>query len=484
MAAERLQKLIAATGLCSRRRAEDLLRAGRVCVNGERASLGDRADPSCDAIRIDGQPLAAAAAPLLLLLNKPLGVLCSCRDPRGRPTVLDLLPPELQQGQGLHPVGRLDAESRGALLLTNQGELTLRLTHPRYGHTKTYRVWVAGQPDPESNCGAGRRGCRWRRGPAQPVGVTLLRRRRDRSLLELEMGEGRNRQIRRTAALLGHPVLDLQRVAIGPLAWPTCRKGSGATSSTENGNPWPRDPPEPPRPAPARPSLPPLAAGGPSRRCHRLRRGAPHRSVAGGRSTLREARERRGLGLRQLAQQTRISTPVLEALERGWRDRLPESTYLRTMLPLIERHLELDPGSLQKLLPSERYRASGCAKQPAVAPLHARLHRCVHHLAGHPALRPAHPGVDLCPQPAAAAAGPRGLAGGGSPAQPPGTNRGQAATPGEQGHRAAAGHLPGAAAPATRPPGSGAAVVAPGQLAVALKGSIERPPGPGAARSS
>ncbi|MCH9713861.1 MAG: rRNA pseudouridine synthase [Cyanobacteria bacterium] len=217
MAAERLQKLIAATGLCSRRRAEDLLRAGRVRVNGQRASLGDRADPSRDAIAIDGQPLAAAAAPLLLLLNKPLGVLCSCGDPHGRPTVLDLLPAELQRGQGLHPVGRLDAESRGALLLTNQGELTLQLTHPRYGHTKTYRVWVAGQPDRESL----RRwasGVPLEEGPSQAVEITLLRRQRDRSLLELRMGEGRNRQIRRTAGLLGHPVLDLQRVAIGPLA--------------------------------------------------------------------------------------------------------------------------------------------------------------------------------------------------------------------------------------------------------------------------
>jgi pseudouridine synthase len=217
MAAERLQKLIAAAGLCSRRRAEELLRQGRVRVNGAIAGLGDRADPDQDAIAVDGRPLRAAAAPLLLLLNKPAGVVSSCHDPQGRPTVLDLLPPPLRLGQGLHPVGRLDADSRGALLLTNQGDLTLQLTHPRYGHRKTYRVWVTGQPDSEQLR-------RWAagvpldEGPSAPVGVSVLRRRPDRCLLELEMGEGRNRQIRRTAALLGHPVLDLQRVAIGPLA--------------------------------------------------------------------------------------------------------------------------------------------------------------------------------------------------------------------------------------------------------------------------
>ena len=217
MAAERLQKLIAAAGLCSRRGAEELLRQGRVRVNGHPAGLGDRADPERDAIAVDGRPLGGAAAPLLLLLNKPAGVVSSCRDPRGRPTVLDLLPPPLRRGQGLHPVGRLDADSRGALLLTNQGDLTLRLSHPRYGHHKTYRVWVEGQPGAEQL----RRwavGVPLEEGASAPVGVTVLQRRPERCLLELVMAEGRNRQIRRTAALLGHPVLDLQRVAIGPLA--------------------------------------------------------------------------------------------------------------------------------------------------------------------------------------------------------------------------------------------------------------------------
>jgi pseudouridine synthase len=216
MPAERLQKLIAAAGLCSRRSAETLLRQGRVCVNGRPAGLGDRADPAHDAITVDGRPLRPAAGPLLLLLNKPAGVLCSCSDPRGRTTVLDLLPRELSRGRGLHPVGRLDGDSRGALLLTNRGELTLRLTHPRYGHRKTYRVWVRGVPSP-ATLKRWSAGVPLEEGPSQPVVVRQLGQQADRCLLELVMGEGRNRQIRRTAALLGHPVLDLQRLAIGPV---------------------------------------------------------------------------------------------------------------------------------------------------------------------------------------------------------------------------------------------------------------------------
>lgn len=214
MTTERLQKLMAAAGYCSRRRGEHLLRQGRVRLNGVVAGLGDRADLQRDRIEIDGRPLQAVPASLTVLLNKPPGVLSTCHDPHGRPTVLDLLPPELRRGQGLHPVGRLDADSRGALLLSNDGDLTLRLTHPRYGHRRRYRVWVQGRPDRATLE-------RWRAGvplddrPSQPLQLQLLQHDGQHSLLELAMGEGRNRQIRRTASLLGHPVLDLQRIAIG-----------------------------------------------------------------------------------------------------------------------------------------------------------------------------------------------------------------------------------------------------------------------------
>jgi 23S rRNA pseudouridine2605 synthase/16S rRNA pseudouridine516 synthase len=160
---------------------------------------------------VDGVPLISVQEPRVFLLNKPVGVICSCRDPQGRATVLDCLPH--QERSGLHPVGRLDADSRGALLLTDQGELTLRLTHPRYNHAKTYRVLVRGIPSSQVLR-------RWREGLlldgllTRPARVSCLRSRGASSLLEVELKEGRNRQIRRVAELLGHPVIDLQRVAI------------------------------------------------------------------------------------------------------------------------------------------------------------------------------------------------------------------------------------------------------------------------------
>jgi 23S rRNA pseudouridine2605 synthase/16S rRNA pseudouridine516 synthase len=208
---QRLQKLMAAAGLCSRRRGEDWLQAGRVTVDGRVASLGDQADPNSQLIEVDGVPLISVQEPRVFLLNKPVGVICSCRDPQGRATVLDCLPH--QERSGLHPVGRLDADSRGALLLTDQGELTLRLTHPRYNHAKTYRVLVRGIPSSQALR-------RWREGLlldgrlTRPARVHCLRSRGASSLLEVELKEGRNRQIRRVAELLGHPVIDLQRVAI------------------------------------------------------------------------------------------------------------------------------------------------------------------------------------------------------------------------------------------------------------------------------
>lgn len=237
MAAERLQKLLSAAGVCSRRRAEALLAEGRVAVNGRVACLGDRADPLRDRLSLDGRPLDCRPAPLVLLLNKPRGVVCSCGDPEGRPTVLDLLPRELSRGQGLHPVGRLDVASRGALLLTNLGALTLRLTHPRYGHRKTYRVRVRGRVSSAALQ-------RWRAGvpldgrPSQPVTLRVLEQDPDRTLLELVMGEGRNRQIRRTADLLGYPVVDLQRLAIDGLSLGPLPEGRWRRLEPQEWEPW------------------------------------------------------------------------------------------------------------------------------------------------------------------------------------------------------------------------------------------------------
>ena len=219
---QRLQKLMSAAGHCSRRQAEELLRQGRVEVNGRTAGLGDQADPEIDQVCVDGSPLAKNNTERVLLLNKPPGVISSCHDPQGRETVLDLIPPDLRQG--LHPVGRLDADSRGALLLSNQGELTLKLTHPRYAHSKTYRVTLSGTPSRS-------RLQRWRQGVeldgsrTLPASVTLLHSQGDHSVLEVILREGRNRQIRRIASLLGYAVLDLQRVAIGGLALGSIEEG-------------------------------------------------------------------------------------------------------------------------------------------------------------------------------------------------------------------------------------------------------------------
>lgn len=219
---ERLQKLIAAAGLCSRRHAEELLREGRVSVNGRIAQLGDRAVPNRDRIDVDGTEIRATDPPRLLLLNKPKGVISSCHDPQGRPIVLDLLPPPLRRG--LHPVGRLDADSRGALLLTNQGQLTLQLTHPRYAHVKTYRVWVQGHPS-RATLGRWRRGVLLDQQMTQPASVDLLQHDGEFTLLEVVLREGRNRQIRRVAEQLGHPVMDLQRIAIATIALGSLAEG-------------------------------------------------------------------------------------------------------------------------------------------------------------------------------------------------------------------------------------------------------------------
>ncbi len=140
--AERLQKIMAQAGLCSRRSAEDLLRQGRVSVNGRPASLGDRADPTTDRIEVDGRPLPAPDAPICLMLNKPRGYVTTLSDELGRPTAAQLV---ADCGRRVYPVGRLDRDSEGLLLFTNDGDLAQALLHPRHEVDKVYRVWVSGQ---------------------------------------------------------------------------------------------------------------------------------------------------------------------------------------------------------------------------------------------------------------------------------------------------------------------------------------------------
>lgn len=217
--AERLQKILSAWGVASRRHAESLIQAGRVSVNGEVAALGQKADPERDSIRLDGRELVQRDRPAAYyaLLHKPLRTLATCQDPQGRPTVLDLLPRQLQQAQGIHPVGRLDYNSTGALILTNDGDLTYQLTHPRHHIAKIYRVIVRGQPSPDIIK-------RWQQGvrlagrQTAPAQVQILSSKLPgQTELEVVLWEGRNRQIRRTAELLGHPVKQLHRLTIGPV---------------------------------------------------------------------------------------------------------------------------------------------------------------------------------------------------------------------------------------------------------------------------
>lgn len=215
---ERLQKVLSQWGVASRRSAESMILEGRVCVNGATAELGQKADPLCDQIAVDGRLITSNERPpfIYVLLHKPLGILSTCADPHGRKTVLDLLPESLRQSQGLHPVGRLDADSTGALLLTNDGDLTFSLTHPRYHVPKTYEVLVVGQPSSATLL-------HWRRGvmldnrKTLPAKVAVIKQTATKTLLEVVLVEGRNRQIRRVAEILGHRVLKLHRVAIGSI---------------------------------------------------------------------------------------------------------------------------------------------------------------------------------------------------------------------------------------------------------------------------
>jgi len=218
MSDERLQKILAQWGIASRRLAEQMIVAGRVRVNGNIVGLGQKANPDRDSIEVDGIPVKPTDRPacVYLLLNKPAGVVSTCSDPRDRSKVLDLLESKLRSGQGIHPVGRLDADSTGALLLTNDGKLTFCLTHPRHSISKTYQVWVLGDP-PEPILQAWRQGIILSGRKTLPAQVRVLDRARNKTLLEVILSEGRNRQIRRTAQQLGYPVVRLHRTAIGPI---------------------------------------------------------------------------------------------------------------------------------------------------------------------------------------------------------------------------------------------------------------------------
>ena len=206
---------MARAGIGSRRENEKLIAAGRVYVNGRPAKLGDKADPQVDQIVVDGKPLAIGQEDFTyIVLNKPRGVLSSLEDElsQARPTVRDLIP----LSGHLYPVGRLDKPSEGLILMTDDGQLAHRLTHPRYEHEKEYEVDVEGAVC-EDTIKAWRRGVILDGRPTAPAIIEILERRSKRTRLRIVLREGRKRQIRRIAAGLGHPVRRLVRVRIGPL---------------------------------------------------------------------------------------------------------------------------------------------------------------------------------------------------------------------------------------------------------------------------
>jgi 23S rRNA pseudouridine2605 synthase len=199
--------------LGSRRQCEELIGQGRVEIDRQVvAELGTRVDPAAQEIRVDGTVLHRRSH-VYYALNKPTGVLCTNNDPAGRARAIDLVPPNAGR---LFSVGRLDLGSEGLILLTNDGELANRLTHPRYGVEKTYRVLVAGQPTAEE-LEQLRRGIHLAEGVARVARVKVVQKQRQSSALEMVLDEGRNREIRRALARVGHKVLRLTRVAIGPL---------------------------------------------------------------------------------------------------------------------------------------------------------------------------------------------------------------------------------------------------------------------------
>ncbi|MDQ6614230.1 MAG: rRNA pseudouridine synthase, partial [Actinomycetota bacterium] len=203
-----MQKVLARAGIASRRAAEELIVAGRVTVNGEVAVLGRRVDIKTDRVALDGVPVPVRPGLVYYLLNKPARVVSTAADPEGRPTVVDLVPGEPR----VFPVGRLDFATEGLLVLTNDGELTQHLTHPRFGVAKEYVAVVDGRPSP-ADVRRLREGVDLDDGRTAPARVNLLAP----DTLRIVIHEGRNRQIRRMCDAIGHPVQRLVRTRIGPL---------------------------------------------------------------------------------------------------------------------------------------------------------------------------------------------------------------------------------------------------------------------------
>ncbi|MEX1126834.1 MAG: pseudouridine synthase [Acidimicrobiia bacterium] len=216
----RAQKAIANSGLMSRRSAEEAIASGRVAVDGRTIGLGDRVDVSTQLVTIDGVPIPLNPQLETYLVYKPVGVISTASDPQGRRVVVDLVSTDRR----LYPVGRLDSDSEGLILLTNDGELANRVTHPRYGITKNYVAVVAGRPT-AAQIRRLTTGVELSDGMASALSARIVSRRQDETMVEMVLGEGRKREIRRMFEAIGHEVVRLVRTAIGPLSDQSLKPG-------------------------------------------------------------------------------------------------------------------------------------------------------------------------------------------------------------------------------------------------------------------
>ena len=212
---ERLQKVIAHAGIVSRREAERFITEGRVAVNGSIVTqLGTKVDPTRDKINVDGRLVKSFPGKVYVLMNKPAGYVSTLKDPQERPVVTDLLD---RINTRVFPVGRLDYDAEGVLLLTNDGELAHRLQHPRYGISRTYEVKVKDVPA-NSQLSRLRKGVRLEDGITLPAKAKFLKKTTKNCWLKITLYEGKNRQVKRMCAAVGHPVLKIKRVSLGPLS--------------------------------------------------------------------------------------------------------------------------------------------------------------------------------------------------------------------------------------------------------------------------
>jgi len=209
---ERLQKYLAHAGIASRRTCEEIISSGKVKVNGQVVrEMGVKIDPDADAIEVNGKRVEEKEGKIYLLLNKPEGYVTTLRDPQRRPKVVDLVK-EIKKR--VYPVGRLDFDTEGLLILTNDGEITYSLTHPKHEIGKTYIALVKGLPD-KDKIKRFQKGLRLTDGPTAPAKVKFLKKQGSNGLLEITIYEGRNRQVRRMCETIGHPVIHLKRVSMG-----------------------------------------------------------------------------------------------------------------------------------------------------------------------------------------------------------------------------------------------------------------------------